>query len=304
MSTFFETTRDRIVAVPTLGPILVVSLLLACWLQASAHRLSATNTRLAEPLSGMEIASHVPSGTLLRVVALGHNEAMADMIWLNALSFFGKYRSLSTDVDWLDPHIEAMIELDPKFRLVFAWAGTVIMYGGEINNESVSASNRFLELGVERFPYDWELRFMLGVNYYFELRPTTVEESREWLTYGAEQIAIAAGLPNAPPSLGLAAASMLRRRANWEAQVRNHRRSYVSAASEVVGVRTLRRHLVRTVPTLEAEALLRQRELRLSLQEEPRWPLVTPGFVLLLHPEPLYLVAPDALRPPPFHLSR
>lgn len=269
------------------------------------HRVSATNERLLEPLSTREIASGVPSGAVLRLASLGHNEAMADIVWLGALSFWGQYFRQSHDADWLDPHINAIIDLDPRFRLVFEWAGAVIMYGGVIDNDSIMAANRVLELGVEQFPFDWSIRFMLGVNYAYELQATNAEEFEqldEWRAYGVQQLVTAAALPNAPPNLQLLAASLTRRRDGWEQQVRTFRDNYVGVGD--TQARTMRRHIEEALPPPEAELLIRARHLTKTIHRHPRWGVLPADLAVLAHPDPLRLYTPSELTPPPFELTR
>lgn len=288
-----------------IGRTLSCALLVAFAIYAALFRVTAENERLAEPVSAMQIASAVPDGRVLRFASLGHNEAMADLVWLNALSFYGRYFYLDTNVTWLDPHVEAIVELDPKFRLVFEWAGSVIMYSGRIDNESIMAANRFLEIGAERFPLDWNIRFMLGVNYYYELLPTTEEELElveGWRAYGAEQISVAAGLPNAPDNLRLTAASLLRRRAGWERQIFHYRSNYLPARSSEA--RTLRRHLTLGMPPDEGEMWNRRRVLLTAMTQQPQWGYPPYDLGLMLHLDPIRLFPSETLEPPPFELTR
>lgn len=286
----------------SLGRIATAAALLTVLSVGALMRVSAINDRLAEPVETFDVASSVPSPDALRLLALGHDEAAAAIVWLNALSFYGEYYHLDTDVRWLDPHIEAVIQLDPRFRIAFEWAGSVIMYGGEINNESILAANRFLARGVQQFPYDWVLRLMLGVNYAFELIPSTPEEREEWRRFGAEQIAIAAGLPNAPPSLRVTAASMMRRLAAWSDRVRNLEEVYLTTAP--ANARTLRAHLEASLSAEEALALVAQRQLTRELANNSTWGAGPIELVTLLHPDPLYLYRPTELPLPSFPQTR
>ena len=53
------------------------------------------------------------------------------------------------------------------------------MYNGRpITNGAVMMSNHFLERGVRQFPDDWELPFMLGCNYLFELKTEDPKAAR------------------------------------------------------------------------------------------------------------------------------
>ena len=275
-----------------LGTVVLAGAASTCALARSA----AVADRASEPVSQVQIASSVPAPETLRWAALGHNEAMADLVWLNALSFFGAYRHLDPGVNWLDPHIEAVAALDPRFRIVYEWAGAVIMYGGTIDRESVMASNRFLERGVERFPLDWSIRFMLGANYAFELVGTTPEEHEEFRRIGAEHIAIAASLPNAPPALRLATSSMMRRRAGWTEQARVARDAYLSTPP--ANAVSMRVSVENTLPAVDAADLISQRQLLRVLDDDPRWGLAQIGLLAILFPEPTYMFTPAQIAPP------
>lgn len=278
---------------------IVASLLVALGVYAGLFKTNATIERYSAPVGTLEIASNVPSGEVLRMLSLGHNEALADLLWLNALSYYGQYAHLDTEITWLDPHINAITTVDPRFRLVFEWAGSVIMYSTVIDNESVQAANRFLQLGVDRFPNDWNLRFMLGMNYYFELQPspsTTPEELAEWRRFGAEQLAVAAGLPNAPTNLQLTAVSFLRRGAPWSRQVQTYRESFLNA--DEGAARTLRRSLHLSMPPDEAALwMARRRLVTESLRRDLQWGFPPFDLALALHPSPTHLYAPSELTP-------
>ncbi len=121
----------------------------------------------------------LPPVPVLRAMALGDDTLVASLLWIRALAYFGEHLSTDRRYRWLDTYIDAISALDPRFRKLFQWAGVVVMYGRRIDNDAVRASIRVLEKGVELFPDDWELAFMLGCNYAFELRETDPERKRE-----------------------------------------------------------------------------------------------------------------------------
>ncbi|MCB9506896.1 MAG: hypothetical protein H6697_04405 [Myxococcales bacterium] len=284
------------------GRTAAVATILACTSTCALARLNAENELLRGPSVPIEVASAVPDVDALRILALGHNEAAAALVWLNALSFYGTYYQLDTDVAWLDPHVLAIADLDPKFRFVFEWAGTVIMYGGEINNESVQAANRILELGIQRFPSAWSLRFMLGVNYAFELRPSSQEQADEWRRIGAEHIAVAATLPNAPPLLRVTSTSLLRGRAPWADVTQTLREGYLAATP--ANARTLRAQIEASLPADEATALLVQRRVSQLLAADPEWGVGPVDFLAVLFPDPALRFGVEETAPRPFAETR
>lgn len=187
--------------------IIVLAVGIACLAALSMHhQLEGDLALLAQPISDNPELFRMPEPSALRVMGLGHTQMMADLIWIQALSYFAVHHTSDREYQWLERHIETVVALDPDFRKIYHWAGIVVMYGGqEINNEAVRASIRFLELGVELFPDDWELNFMLGVNYRWELVPESEQEARQLRLLGARYLRAAATLPGAPSWLALSA---------------------------------------------------------------------------------------------------
>lgn len=272
--------------------LVTVAIAVAMLPQCALARLNATLGRAQEAIAISEVASAVPSASVLRMLALGHNEAMADLVWLNALSFFGQHTGLRKDPGWLNPHLDAMSGLDPRFVLAYSWAGTAIMYGGAINNESVSASSAILERGVQRFPYAWDLAFMLGVNYYFEMRPSNEEERIAWRTYGAEMIGRAASLPNAPSFLAPAATSLLTAqgggRSAYEIALRE-----IAWAESAAQTDALRATIAQSGSGDSLVVTDARRQLIEALLKKPSLPAVPAALVVLLHPDPVLATIPD-----------
>ncbi len=257
---------------------------------AQASRVDATTRRQIEQPAVREISSNVPDPQALRWVSLGHHEALADLVWLNALSFFGEHFARRHDPRWLFPHFEAITTLDPHFMLVYEWAGTAIMYGGEITNTTVMASNEVLEQGIEQFPLAWNLHFMLGVNYAVELRPSSPEQRAQWRSTGGAYIARAATLPNAPAYLTVVAQTYLRDSSDWAVR-------YDSLASSMLwlqnrlDVNSARAQLRIVAPPDLSEPLVARLELLRYVTQQPDWVASPPGVTLVAHPDPDY-VAP------------
>jgi hypothetical protein len=172
----------------------------------SHHRQGAVLELHRGPRAAVSEGYLLPEPRALEVIGLGHREMMADLVWLRALSYFAVHFYLDRDFRWLDRYIETVIALDPRFRMIYQWAGVVVMYGGEgVTNDRVMVSNRFLEMGRQQYPDDWLLNFMLGCNYRYELRPETPEQREAWRLLGGTYLRRAAELPGAPAWLSLTA---------------------------------------------------------------------------------------------------
>jgi hypothetical protein len=167
----------------------LVLALLGLGFVAAYHRQAVVLEVESMPRRAYREGYMLPDAQALRLIALGHSEVAADLVWIRALSYFAVHFGLDRDYRWLESYIETIIALDPNFRMIYQWAGVVTMYGGQrIDNAAVEASNRFLLAGHERYPDEWIYPFMLGCNYRFELRPETEEQAAEWRIQGAQYL--------------------------------------------------------------------------------------------------------------------
>ena len=301
MSRSSHGTRNSPRLVRLLGAVALVALAVL----ATSSRLHATLLRAGEAAPQTEVRAAVPPGWLLQAAALGHQEALADLLWVNALSYFGKHMREANDGDWLDPHLDAITTLDTRFSTVFEWAGTVLMYGGRIDRSAVEASNRVLSRGVRQFPYDWSLWFMLGVNFYFEYPAVTQHELERLLfrQMGARFFARAGDLPNASPTLRVTAMQMMRQGNTWQRGAETARQALLLAPNRTVALNA-RVALEAQLPPSLTVPMLSERELRLRLNDDPRFRFRTGDFAYVFHPDPLVALAPERLQPPPIERTR
>lgn len=155
---------------------------------------------------------YLPSPDWLSVFSLGHRAAVADLIWLRALIYFGEELGERGDVSNLHNYAEAMLTLDPHFKRVYLWASTCALYRtGTVTAADARKAIAYLERAVRLFPDDGELAWNLGANYAYELPPllTDQAEVEEAKRRGAENLQVAARLGAGPPWLVLTTASTL-----------------------------------------------------------------------------------------------
>lgn len=300
-----DALRTSVNRSPAVRAVLTVSIVLGLVLATLTYHQQARNARRSEPATVIPPDQELPPGNVLRVMALGHNEAFADLLWLNALSHFGLHAWRRNDPGWLDASIEALEAVDPRFQLVYEWAGTVLVYGSGFQQESILRANEVLLRGTQRFPMSWTLWRMLGTNYYFELPPTSndPEQIEEWRRQGATYLARAAALPNAPASLRTAALSMYQRRGGWGGVVHRARGNYLRANERLDAI-TARAYLAHALSGSSQLEHLAPRELRLRVARHPRFRLRSEASAYALHPDILYLAEPTILLPPPLEHTR
>jgi hypothetical protein len=192
----------------------------------------AANRRRAAFPAGEDVL-YLPQVSALHALALGHDEVAADLVFIRGLVYFGSQMEQKGDYRWLDNYLDTITTLDPYWKTPYRWAGVATMYNGRpITNGAVIMSNHFLERGVRQFPDDWELPFMLGCNYLFELKPEDQKARDEYRRIGGEWIRHAAIVGGAPSWVPLLAATIMRQEGREEAAVRHLEEVYLSTQDE------------------------------------------------------------------------
>jgi hypothetical protein len=282
----------------TLGTLLGAAALVAATL-ASQHAASSRRARFPAE----EDLLYLPRPAALKAVSLGHHELMADLVFTRAIVYFGTQFHGERQYRWLDNYLDTIVALDPHWRTPYRWAGVATMYDGRtITNPSVLESSHFLEMGVQQFPDDWELPFMLGCNYLFELKSDDPVQKAAWKRRGGEYVRHAALVGGAPSWVPLLAATILRQEGEEEAAVRHLEEVYLSTndprTREQVGnrLRSLHSHLDLDKAARDRQAL------------EAAWrntlPYAPPDLFLIVGPRPpARLDAPFLAHNPVLELS-
>lgn len=230
---------------------------------------AAANRRAHFPAG--EDTLYLPRPSALRMMSLGHTELAADLVFVRALIYFGSQFEQKGEYKWIDNYLDTITELDPKWKTPYRWAGVATMYNGRtITNQMVNASSRFLEKGVRQFPDDWELAFMLGCNYLFELHPKDAQQKDEWRRIGGEWVRHAASVGGAPSWVPLLAATIMKQEGQDEAAVRHLEEVYVSTQDE-----DTRREVRNRLVSLHAKIDL-AREARERAAFEAAWKATLP----------------------------
>lgn len=170
-----------------------------------AHRRIA-ETRRSWPR--LETRLIVPRPDVGRVLSLGYNEAVADWFWAKLLVHYGDGLAKGWTLADVEPLVELVNTLDPWFRRPYVWGGYATTYRQKIpTQEEFRSSIEILERGLERFPCDWEMHWVLGLRYYMDLRVDDPDEQRRLKELGADHIERAMRCPGADPRLPITAAA-------------------------------------------------------------------------------------------------
>jgi hypothetical protein len=184
-------------------------------LATAFSHLAVSRTRAGFPDAAEKY--YLPPRPVLRAASLGYNEALADLIWVKTVLYFGERVTGNRKYQYLHRYLDAVIALDPHFKRVYLWAGSVAMYNmNRITQESVWRSIRYLEKGHRVFPKDWEILFALASNYLYELRTDDPQKQARWRKIGADYLWKAANIGQGPPYLHSLAAKVWSESGRWE----------------------------------------------------------------------------------------
>jgi hypothetical protein len=171
-----------------LGATLVLAMAILHLLQIDLdHRRSSA--------SNLQRFMYLPQGAYLKAAVLGYEHFVADVLWLQAIQAMGERKVTDEAGQWIYHALDVITTLDPLFVRVYAAGGIALTTLVAMPEES----NRLLQKGMAHNPDVWELPFLLGFNYYFDLH----DDLR-----AAEYIARASRLPKAPAYLAPFAARL------------------------------------------------------------------------------------------------
>ena len=145
----------------------MLALLVLSVVVAGLARMAARSDRiLAAQLTVAPDTDHLvyaPPTTFLRVVSLGYEHALANVLWFRAISYFGQHYGSDRAYPWLAHMCDRVTDLDPHAEYVYRFAGFILPWEAERVDDGIA----LLEKGVRNLPDSWDLRYILGFSYYF-----------------------------------------------------------------------------------------------------------------------------------------
>jgi hypothetical protein len=231
------------VAFTLLGLLLMAAIVDRVRARAQRH-FSATQT--------YEDIYYLPSSDSLIIGSLGYREALADLIWMKALVYYGEELVHRGGVKNLYRYGDAVLALDPNYKRVYRWVASSALYRtGDITVSDAWAAIRYLEVAAKRFPDDGELAWDLGANYSFELVPmlTDTAERAAAKRKGLDYLEAASQRGAGPPWLALQAASELNALGRSEQAIRHLEDAYAVASDP-----TIKQKIEKRLSSLRSEA--------------------------------------------------
>lgn len=268
-----------------LKPALVLlGLLLAA---AAVDKVRARAQRHFIETQTYEDVYYLPPSDYLIAGSLGYREALADLLWMKALVYYGEELVHRGDVKNLYRYGDAILALDPDFKRVYRWVASSAIYRtGNVTVSDAYAAIRYLEVAARRFPDDGELAWDLGANYAFELAPMLDDEAKreEARRKGLEYLEAAALRNAGPPWLGLQAAGELNALGQREQAIRHLEDVYAITSDAAVKAR-----IERDLATLRSQAYaeaLRRTAQELEADRVRDFPYMDATLYLLVGPRP------------------
>jgi len=204
--------------------VLVVAALGGVWTLRSTSMDHYLDTQTYEDIY------YLPPPNWLEVMSLGYRRALADLIWLRALIYFGDEFMNAGEVKHVHNYGESMLKLDPDFKRVYRWVGVAGVYTPKGSPpEFIERAIDVLRRGAARFPDDGELAWDTGATILYELLPHLPPDDprRERLELeGQEHMMAAARLGAGPDWLVITNATSLRELGEKEQELRHLEEMY------------------------------------------------------------------------------
>lgn len=106
---------------------------------------------------------YLPNARYLRVLTLGYDNVVADILWFNTINYFGRHYLGDRLYPWLTHQCEIVTDLDPRAEHVYRFGGMILPWEGKRPDDGI----RILEKGTRALPHSWTLPFWLGFTYFF-----------------------------------------------------------------------------------------------------------------------------------------
>jgi hypothetical protein len=193
------------------GPLALVGLVLSITTLSAVSRLAHDGVLARRPPAA-DIAAFVtkPTPGAARLVSLAHNELLADLFWIRTLVYYGDGLVAEHGMPDVESLILLINRLDPHFRKPYQWGSFASTFreDGPATQAEYRSSVEILRRGLEVFPRDWELNWLLGLRLFLDLKPADPAERKKLQDEGAMYIERAMRLPRAPSDLPILAASL------------------------------------------------------------------------------------------------
>ncbi len=234
---------------------------------------------------------YLPSAEWLGVMSLGHKKALADLVWMKALVYFGDEFAQGGSVNHVFRYGEVIVSLDPDFARAYQWVGVAGIYTPDgATVEETRRAIDFLERATRRFPDNGDIAWDAGATIAYELVPMLddPDEKAALRQRATEHMMVAARQGAGPAWLAMVNANQLRDAGRLEQAARHLEEMYGTVDNEDVRAR-MRSEIASLRSRAHAEAFTHaNQEFERAHQES--YPYLPPSLFLLVG-EPIDLNA-------------
>jgi hypothetical protein len=190
--------------------------------------------RLAAQVKGVkarEDVSALPPPKQMKVMAFGYKQATVDLLWAKMIVEWGLAHHERRAFPDLTRFIDAIIEIEPDFPLIYTFVDTLIVYGPTPGTaEDARTARRYLKRGTEERKYDPDVwlhygQFCAFLAPAFLKDPAEIEEFRKEGAFALMRSVELGG----DPDRSLSAATILKKSGEKKALREQLRRAYALA---------------------------------------------------------------------------
>ena len=175
----------------------------------AAHRLENRAIEQQIRWDAVDETAYAPSPLVARLMAIGYNELVADLAWARLLVYYGGGMVGESSMRDVEPLVAAINRLDPKFYKPYIWGAYAVTYRNQTaTQKEFQSSVDILQRGAEAFPDKWELLWLLGIRYAYDLKTDDPELRETYNQKAADAFERAMRIPGAPGNLPLQLASL------------------------------------------------------------------------------------------------
>lgn len=179
-------------------PALLALLLLVIGASAALSSKEVLRGRQAALAStaAKEVPLYLPSVRHVKLVTLGFDHFVSDILWFDTLNYFGAHYAGDKDYRWLGHMCELVTDLDQQARHVYESCATLLAW---VAREPLKSTD-LLTKAIAAQPAYWRLRYLRAFNYWYFLNRTDLAEA---------DLKSASTLDGAPPFLASLATRLI-----------------------------------------------------------------------------------------------
>lgn len=178
---------------------MLASLICIAWLaffSAQWFRVQKEISGGARALGTTAETAYLPPSEVLRLIAVGQQSFLADIIYLQATQYFVRHLVTDSQLPWLDNYLDAIWDLDANCRSSYRWGSQVVKFGQTIDRGVSIRANRFARLGLEAMPDEPWLYHEIAFNLRYGMSPVDAAEEQRLRELSVKYLQIAYSFPN------------------------------------------------------------------------------------------------------------